>query len=104
MRKLIAIIWLVAGCHAASDDAPARAAIEAPRAEVSVRAAVRDDGLEALAGQRGDRIGTLNAACPFGWTCDEVHWYSTAASCNASCGSTCVRMANCNAVPNCICP
>jgi hypothetical protein len=44
-----------------------------------------------------------NAICPYLWTCDEVHWFSTSGACAASsCGSNCFQDYRCNGT--CVCP
>jgi hypothetical protein len=42
------------------------------------------------------------AICKSGWTCDDVHFFTTQAACNTSCGGGCFRDFNCNGT--CVCP
>jgi hypothetical protein len=43
-----------------------------------------------------------HAICPFLWTCDEVHWFSTQTACTLSCGPNCIQDFRCNGT--CTCP
>jgi len=63
-----------------------------------------DDGMKVKTPAAKETVESATSICPYLWTCDDVHFYSTQATCNTTtqCNGGCFQDFNCNGF--CTCP
>jgi hypothetical protein len=80
MNRIRAALPFLALAFAACSGAPEPAQTSAPTSAVAVIEATQVNEAPTPA---------IIGPCPVQWTCDEVRWYTTRATCQTSCGPSC---------------